>query len=143
MEEVVLLLNEAQAAELAEGVYPESNLIDFNVKPDVRTQYGVKDMIELIFGVRHEGKIFTVKKRVTRTISSGTNYTPPSSLYCVAMALLDGAPFPAKLVLSELVGKPCQVLIKNRTDSKGRVWSNVAEVLRPQRKPTGPLLRQT
>lgn len=130
---------------IEEGLYPAICVTVAGIGPQ-DTPWGVKEKLILTF------ELPTVRREWTKDGETqegpahlSNTYTASISPNAALRGVLEGwrgRPFtPEELHgfdLVNILGKPCQVLIKHNTAKDGRVFANIAEILKPGKEAFEP-----
>jgi hypothetical protein len=112
-------------AQLEKGVY-DAVIMRVEVQKDVNTNYGIKDMFVLTFGI---GDV-EVRRRYNKS------WTPSSYIYKLVAELRPDETLGLSYDVAKLEGTKVRVLISHNKTESGDVWDNVMEVeLPPKAKP--------
>lgn len=129
------IVSRKQPQQVKPGVY-DGGLYAVRDLGKIRTVYGTKDVVELEFLIDQldeHGEPMRIRQRFTKSLHR------KSKLCSVVAVLLGGKPVPFDVVLEDLVGAYCRLVISQRTDQDGLTWSNIAQVLRPVATQTAPV----
>jgi hypothetical protein len=116
-----------------EGLH-QAELISVEDLGERTSPYGTKEAVRLRHQLLDEQNDASQPLTVSTICTSSLH--EKSSLYQHVRALLGHVP--DEVTLSDLVGRRCQVILANREDAKGRVWSNITTVLPPPKDEPAP-----
>ena len=116
-------------AQLEKGVY-DAVIKRVEVQNDVKTNYGIKNMFVLTFGI---GDV-EVRRRYNKS------WTPSSYIYKLVEELRPDETLGLSYDVAKLEGMKVRVMIGHNKTEMGDVWDNVMEVeLPPKAKPIEPM----
>lgn len=104
---------------ISEG-WHRARLVDMYPEYDVATEYGLKDYVWFVFALE-DGK--EIKRRY------GLTFHKNGFLYPIVRGLLQAEPN-EDTDLEELIGMECEIEVKHKTGSKGKIWANVVNARR-------------